>query len=140
MKKITERFRVISLMSFICICGLVTSCKKGRPASEYVKGLSDIAVQYNQNCPLVNDNGTTLESVTFAGNIMTYRLSLSDKAIANINLDAVRDSIIFKMSDKLKKYLVKGNCRLKYQYVSPNDSSYITIIPNELVDPSGKEE
>lgn len=140
MKKITERFRVISLMSFICVCGLVTSCKKGTSASEYVKGLSDIAAQYNQKCPIEKGNGAKLESVTFTGNMMTYRLSLSDKAIANINLDAVRDSIILNMSDKLKKYLVKGACRLKYQYVSPNDSSYITIIPNELVDHSGKEE
>lgn len=109
------------------------SCKKKETSSsEYVKGLSDIAVQYNKNCPKNEANGTKLESVTFTDNTMIFRLSLSDQAIVKINLDDTRDSIIRNMSDKLKKFLVRGNCNLEYKYVSPNDSSSITIVPNEL--------
>ena len=101
-------------------------------SSEYVKGLADIAAQYNKKCPKNEANGTKLESVRFEGNTITFRLSLSDQSIVKINLDNTRDSIIHNMSDKLKMFLVKGNCNLEYKYVSPNDSSSITIVPNEL--------
>lgn len=115
------------------------SCKKKDAIpSEYVKGLNDIAVQYNKKCPKDEANGTRLESVTFADSTLTFRLSLSDQAIVKINLDNARDSIIHNISDKLKKFLIKGNCNLEYKYVSPNDSSSITIISSELGDLDSK--
>ena len=124
---------LIGCISFAIVFGLMVSCKKKEPTpSEYVKGLSEIAEQYNKSCPKDEVNGTKLESVTFMGNTMTFRLSLSDEAIVTIDLDNTRDSIIHNMSDKLKKFLVKGNCNLEYKYVSPNDSSSITIVPKEL--------
>lgn len=124
---------IVGCLSFVLVLGLIMSCKKKETSSsEYVKGLSDIAVQYNKNCPKNEANGTKLESVTFTDNTMIFRLSLSDQAIVKINLDDTRDSIIRNMSDKLKKFLVRGNCNLEYKYVSPNDSSSITIVPNEL--------
>lgn len=135
MKKSTFTNFMIAFLSFMLLFGLAISCKKKEaPASEYVKGLSDIAAQYNKNCPKDEANGTKLESVTFSENTMTFRLSLSDQAIVTVNLDNTRDSIIQNMSDKLKKFLVKGNCNLEYKYVSPNDSSSITIVPKELGD------
>ena len=131
---------IVGCFSLALVLGLTVSCKKKENSpSEYVKGLSDIAVQYNKNCPKDEANGTKLESVTFADNTMTFRLSLTDQAIVTINLDNTRDSIINNMSDKLKKYLVKGNCNLEYKYVSPNDSSSITIVPNELGEIESKE-
>ena len=124
---------IVGCLSFALVLGLTVSCKKKEASpSDYVKGLSDIAIQYNKSCPKNEANGTKLESVTFADNTMTFRLSLSDQAIVTINLDNTRDSIIKNMSDKLKKFLVKGKCNLEYKYVSPNDSSSITIVPNEL--------
>ena len=140
MKKYTFYNLFVGFLSFALVLGLTVSCKKKEPASsEYVKGLSDIATQYNKNCPKDEANGTKLESVTFAENKMTFRLSLSDKAIVTINLDNTRDSIIHNMSDKLKKFLIKGNCNLEYKYVSPNDSSSITIVPKELGEIESKE-
>lgn len=132
-------YRLAGLLSVILVLGLAVSCKK-KQASDYVKGISDIAAQYNKKCPKDEVNGTRLESVTFADNTLSFRLSLSDKAIVTINLDNTRDSIIHNMSEKLKKFLVKGNCNLEYKYVSPNDSSSITIVPSELgyVDSEGK--
>lgn len=131
---------IVGCLSFVLVLGLTISCKKKETSpSEYVKGLSDIAVQYNRNCPKDEANGTKLESVTFTDNTMIFRLSLSDQAIVTINLDNTRDSIINNMSDKLKKFLVKGNCNLEYKYVSPNDSSSITIVPNELGEIESKE-
>lgn len=131
---------IVGCLSFVLVLGLTISCKKKETSpSEYVKGLSDIAVQYNKNCPKDEANGTKLESVTFTDNTMIFRLSLSDQAIVTINLDNTRDSIINNMSDKLKKFLVKGNCNLEYKYVSPNDSSSITIVPNELGEIESKE-
>ena len=138
MKKIINL--IVCCLSFVLLIGIIVSCKKKEASpSEYVKGLSDIAAQYNKNCPKDEANGTKLESVTFADNTMTFRLSLSDQAIVTINLDNTRDSIINNMSDKLKKFLVKGNCNLEYKYVSPNDSSSITIVPNELGEIESKE-
>lgn len=138
MKKIINL--IVCCLSFVLLIGIIVSCKKKETSpSEYVKGLSDIAAQYNKNCPKDEANGTKLESVTFADNTMTFRLSLSDQAIVTINLDNTRDSIINNMSDKLKKFLVKGNCNLEYKYVSPNDSSSITIVPNELGEIESKE-
>lgn len=133
MKKLSYANLILVFLSFALVQGITVSCKKKETApSEYVKGLSDIAIQYNKSCPKDEANGTKLESVTFADNTMTFRLSLSDQAIVTVNLDNTRDSIIHNMSDKLKNYLVKGNCNLEYKYVSPNDSSSITIVPNEL--------
>lgn len=133
MKKFSLYNIIRGLLSCALVLGLTTSCKKKEtPSSEYAKGLSDIAAQYNKSCPRDEANGTKLESVTFAENTMTFRLSLSDQAIVTVNLDNTRDSIIHNMSDKLKKFLVKGNCNLEYKFVSPNDSSSITIVPNEL--------
>lgn len=134
MRKKDNKFAItgIVLLLILC-CGMMTSCKnKETPASEYAKKLSNIAVLYNKKCPKEEKNGTKLESVTFANNTMIFRLSLSDKAIVSINLDDTRDSIIHNMSDNLKKFLVKGKCNLEYKYISPNDSSSITIIPDEL--------
>lgn len=135
MKKTAFYNLIVGFFSFALVLGLTMSCRKKEPApSEYVKGLSDIAIQYNKNCPKDEANGTKLESVTFAENTMKFRLTLSDQAIVTINLDNTRDSIIHNMSAKLKKFLIKGNCNLEYKYVSPNDSSSITIVPNELGD------
>lgn len=139
-----KKFSLSNLIGTFIFCaivlGMTVSCKKKETTpSEYIKGLSDIASQFNKNCPKDEANGTKLESVTFAENTMTFRLSLSDQAIVTINLDNTRDSIIHNMSDKLKKFLVKGNCNLEYKYVSPNDSSSITIVPNELGEIDSKE-
>lgn len=140
MKKMTHINLIAGCLSIAILFGLTVSCKKKEPnSSEYVKGLADIAEQYNERCPKEETNGTKLESVTFTDNTMTFRLSLSDQAIVTINLDNTRDSIIHNMSEKLKKFLVKGNCNLEYKYVSPNDSSSITIVPNELGDVDTKE-
>lgn len=139
MKKFSLSNFIGGFLSCALVIGLAVSCKKKETApSEYIKALSDIATLYNKNCPKDEANGTKLESVTFADNTMTFRLSLSDQAIVTINLDNTRDSLIHNMSDKLKKYLVKGNCNLEYKYVSPNDSSSITIVPNELGDTESK--
>ena len=128
-----NKFFLTGVMSIILLLSLVVSCnKKEKTSSEYAQSLSDIASVYNKKCPKDEANGTRLESVIFANNTMTFRMSLTDAAITMINLDETRDSIIHNMSDKLKKFLVKGECNLEYKYVSPNDSSSITIIPNEL--------
>lgn len=133
MKKISLSKLLGVFLSCAIVLGMTVSCKrKETTPSVYIKGLSDIAAQYNKSCPKDEANGTKLESVTFADSTMTFRLSLSDQAIVTINLDNTRDSIISNMSDKLKRFLVKGNCNLEYKYVSPNDSSSITIVPNEL--------
>lgn len=128
-------YRYACLLSLVLIYSLTTSCiQKGTDPSVYVKGLSDIATQYNKNCPKNEANGTTLQSVTFTDSTLRYRYTLSDQAIVTINLDNTRDSIIHNMTDKLRKFLVKGNCKLECKYVSPNDSSSITIVPKELGD------
>lgn len=133
MKNLKYVFFSWTLLSLFLVLGLLVSCKKRDAApSEYAKSLSDIATQYNNKCPKEEANGTTLESVTFADNTMIFRLSLSDQEIVTINLDNTRDSIIQNMSDNLRKFLIKGKCNLEYKYVSPNDSSSITIVPNEL--------
>lgn len=124
---------IVGAFTMMLLSGVLVACKKkDTPQSEYIQGLSDMAAQYNKTCPRDEGNGTKLESVRFEENTIIFRLSLSDKAIVSINLDNTRDSIINNMSDKLKKFLVKGNCNLEYKYVSPNDSSSITIVPNEL--------
>ena len=62
---------IVGCLSFVLVLGLIMSCKKKETSSsEYVKGLSDIAVQYNKNCPKNEANGTKLESVTFTDNTM----------------------------------------------------------------------
>ena len=134
--------RIISyFFSIALIFLLVTSCKKNNPQpSEYVKGLADIAARYNEKCPKEEANGTRLESVTFSDKTMTFRMSVSNQAISTINLDETRDSIIQNMSDKLKNFLIKGQCNLEYKYVSDNDSSSIVIIPEELGNPDSKKQ
>lgn len=138
MKYSGKVFALPCAMLLILALGLAVSCKKKE--SEFVKELSDVAAQYNKRCPKNEANGTTMESVTFADNTMTFRLSLSDESITTINLENARDSIIDNMPDKLKTYLVKANCNLEYKYVSPNDSSSITIVPAELGMSTSKEE
>ena len=130
--KTRTSFLLTYFLATVLVFGLTACKKKGNGSSEYVKGLADIAAQYNKRCPKDEANGTRLESVIFADNTMTFRLSLSDQAIVKIDLDNARDSIIHNMSDNLKEYLIKGKCNLEYKYVSPNDSSSITIVPNEL--------
>lgn len=128
-----KNYQFSSLLCLVALILIITSCKKkGSDSSIYVKSLADIAMQYNKSCPREEPNGTRLESVIFADNTMTFRMSLTDQAIVTINLDDTRDSIISHMTPKLKKFLTKGNCNLEYKYISPNDSSSITIIPKEL--------
>lgn len=125
---------IVSFLVITFVSGLFTSCKN-KPeltSSDYIKELRDIAVKYNTKCPMDEPNGTKLESVTFTDKTMTFRLSVSDEAIVTINLEETRDSLVKNMSNKLKKFLIRGNCNLEYKYISPNDSSSITIIPNEL--------
>lgn len=110
-----------------------SSCKpKVTDKSQYINAITEVAKQYQSHCPKQLDNNTMIESVEFVDSTLKFRMTLSDEAIANINLDNARDSIINNMTDKLKIALVKGQCNLEYKYVSPNDSSSITIIPNEL--------
>lgn len=111
------------------------SCKKKDPGPEqYMNAITEVAKQYQESCPKELPNNTTIESVEFSDSakVLSFRMTLSDEAIATINLDNTRDSIINNMSEKLKVALVKAGCDLVYKYVSPNDSSIITIIPNEL--------
>ncbi|MGN0213322.1 MAG: hypothetical protein ACI4AH_00760 [Muribaculaceae bacterium] len=123
-----------ALIAIVVIaCTSVSCVKKTDDKAKYINALSEIASTYNNKiCPKDEANGTRLETVTFKDNTMIYRMSLSDEAIATIDLEECRNNIIQNMSEKLKKYLVKGNCNLEYRYVSPNDSSSITIVPDEL--------
>lgn len=108
-------------------------CKKvGASTDEYSKTLEEAAAKFNASCPKDEPNGTRLESVCYKNNTMTFRLSGSDESITSVNLDSARSSIIRKMPESIKKVLVKSNSNLEYKYVSPNDSSSITILPNEL--------
>ena len=126
-------YRLANLLSLLALVVSVTSCKnKQTSPGEYLKAISSIATKYNTKCPIDQGNGTRIESVTFEDCTLIFRLSLSDEAITTVNLDNTRDSIINNMSDKLKKYLIKGGCKLIYKYVSPHDSSYVEIIPKEL--------
>lgn len=122
---------VLALVLFVCFA--LTGCKKtGASADEYSKQLEEAAAKFNAGCPKEKPNGTRLESVSYKNNTMTFRLSVSDESITSVNLDSARSSIIRDMPENLKKVLVKSNSNLEYKYVSPNDSSSITIVPNEL--------
>lgn len=138
-KKVWLRFAGISMILVLAF----GSCKKKAPGTEqYINAITEVAKQYQQNCPKQLPNNTTIESVEFSDSakVLTFRMTLTDEAIATINLDNARDSIINGMSDKLKLALVKAECDLEYKYVSPNDSSIIRIIPNELgTIPEGEE-
>lgn len=135
MKTLAAVKLILCILGFTFVLGLTASCKqKDNDTSLYVKQLSDMAVQLNKSCPNELKNGTRLESVTFADNTLTYRMSLSDQAIVTVNLDQTRDSLIQAISEKVKRFLVKGNCNFEYKYVSPNDSSSITIVPSEFKD------
>lgn len=134
-------YKIINKAFLVC-AGLVliliqvmtlNSCKpKETDKSQYINAITEVAKQYQSHCPKELDNNTTIESVEFSDNTLKFRMTLSDEAIANINLDNARDSIINNMTDKLKLAIVKSECKLEFKYVSPNDSSSITIIPNEL--------
>ena len=133
--------RGILSIAYLTLTLAVGGCgNKGKAPEAYQQALADIAVEYTKGCPKEQANGTKLESVTFKDNTMTFRMSLTDQAIAGINLDNARDSIVRGMSDNLRKYLANGKCNLEYWYVSPNDSSSITILPTELgyVEADGK--
>ena len=126
--KIYQYYPVIVLSLLLSL----TACKKKDDSAKYVKALAELAAQYNSHCPKDEANGTQLKSVAFEDNTVIFRLGLSDQAINMVNLDSARASIIQNMSGKLKRYLVKGNCSLQYKYISPNDSSSVTILPGEL--------
>ena len=133
MKRMRKNYFLLATSCCLAFAMTVISCsKKNDRASEYAKKIEEVAAKYQAKCPVKEANGTTLESVSFKDNTMLFRLTLSDEAIVTINLDNTRDSIIREMSDKLKQYFVKGNCKLEYRYVAPDDSSSITIVPNEL--------
>ena len=137
------RPRYISLiMPFVVLIAIISgtsvSCSSRGGTSKYIKELKEISAQYNKKCPIQNSNGTTLESVTFLDSIMLYRLSVPERALAAINSVSVKDSIRHNMSDKLKEYLVKGNCILEYRYITSSDSVSIIISPKELTDSISK--
>lgn len=134
MKNFNIKHLLTSLLTIALIFGLVACKEKEKDSSVYVKEIEKEAALLNKKCPKDEGNGKILESVTFVNDTLLYRLTVSDQAIVKINLDDTRDSIIHNMSDKLKKFLIKGKCNLEYRYVSPNDSSSITIVPNELGD------
>ena len=138
MKNWNCSYRFVRLLSLFLVIGLTVSCKKKEPSSdEYIQAIEKMAEQ--QNAKILNDgkNGTGLESVIFTSqnSTLTYRYHLSDEAIATVNVNDsnTRKDIIGTLSNDLKECLVKGNCRLKYMYVSPHDSSFIEIVPDELV-------
>lgn len=134
MKALKYLNQVVSLLSLILIIGLTTSCKKEPGQDEYRKILSEKAKQDNMKCKDGDDNETYLKSVLFEDSILTYTFGLSDKAIVTVDVkdSTTRKNIIARLSDKMKEYMVKGNCRLIYKYVSPHDSSSIEILPDEL--------
>lgn len=130
-------YRLASILSLILVMGLTESCKKSGPnATAYITAIQDMAAKYQAECPKNLPNGTQLESVIFTlgDSTLTYKYSMSDKAIVSVNVNDsnFRKNIIEKLPNQLKEYLVKGKCKLKYKYVSPHDSSYIEIIPQEL--------
>lgn len=137
MKHIECTYKVVSLLFMALVLGLIISCKKKGPTEDdYLKAIANMAAKSQSECPKVKSNGIRLESVIFTpkDTILTYRLSISDEAIitVNVNDSNTRKNIIDELSGQLKEYLVKGKCKLKYQYVSPHDSSYIEILPSEL--------
>lgn len=126
--------RLFGLIFLLLVIGLTSSCKKEPEASKYVKAIMSFANRENQKCPLDKGKGIQLQSVTFGDNTLTYRYSVSDEAITTVNVNDsnTRKSIIGYLPEKMKEYIVKGNCKLKYLYVSQRDSSYLEIIPEEL--------
>lgn len=135
MKRRNNAAQLFCLLSVLLIFGLVSSCKKKEPdASNYIEAITSFANQQNKKCPVIINKSTQLESVTFGENTLTYRYTVSDEVITTVNVNDsnTRKSIIGDLSEQLKEYMVKGNCKLKYLYVSQHDSSYLEIIPAEL--------
>lgn len=109
----------------------ISSCK-GPKSSQGENSISALVQQLQSQCPKDMGNGTTLDSVYFVDKTITYRMKMSDEAIATVNPTTARDSIIGQMNEKLKRVLLKDGCNVKYKYISDNDSIIITILPSEL--------
>lgn len=124
--KLTFTLFAIVLMAMTTV--MHTSCKK----PDYTNELSKIATEYQTRCPEKQPNGTTLDSVIFKNDTLTFQLSLSNNQIKTLNLDSVRKSIVQGVTENLKHYLVNGNCHLTYRYVSPKSTSTIVITPDDL--------
>ena len=121
----------------LLILALGTSCKKDKQSqeadsSEYANRLEEQAQKLNEKCPKQLKNGLELISVSFKDNTQLYRYRVTDQQIVTINLDQARDSIVASLTENEKEYLIKGKCSQEHRFISPNDSSSITIIPKEL--------
>lgn len=134
MKNIKSILGVFVFMALM-VSGMV-SCDKKQAApntEKYVEAIKKEANSYNAKCPIKNDkNGTTITSVSYQDSALVFVCETSDKNIVTVNLDSARTAIIGGMSDNLKDVLVKGKCDVVYKYKSQNDSSTITIVPQEI--------
>ena len=121
----------------LLVLTLGVSCKDKKKTqesdgSEYADRLEEQAENLNKQCPKQLSNGMELLSVTFKDNTQLFRYSVTDQQIVTIDLEQARDSIIASLTENEKDYLISGKCCQEHRYVSPNDSSSITIIPSEL--------
>jgi len=127
-------------IAFVAILALAatTACKKqvvvAPSAEDYAENISNKAEEINKECPREVENGKTLLSVTFDDNTLLYRLSVTDEEHEYVkkNFNATRDSLTRCTTDNLKEQLIAGKCSMEYRYIAPNDSTPITITPEEL--------
>ena len=124
------RFIAISVMAVAAMA--LTSCKNGKSAEDCVKALTGIAEEYQKKCPEEEPNGTTLDSVVFKNDTLTFQISLSNKQLETVNLDSAKKSITQGVTENMRYHLVNGNCCLAYKYVAPKRTSIIVITPDEL--------
>lgn len=122
----------LAIVALILLQVMTISSCKGTKSSQGENSISALVQQLQSQCPKDMGNGTTLDSVYFVDKTITYRMKMSDEAIATVNPTTARDSIIGQMNEKLKRVLLKDGCNVKYKYISDNDSIIITILPSEL--------
>ena len=122
----------LAVVALILLQVMAISSCKGTKSSQGENSISALVQQLQSQCPKDMGNGTTLDSVYFVDKTITYRMKMSDEAIATVNPTTARDSIIGQMNEKLKRVLLKDGCNVKYKYISDNDSIIITILPSEL--------
>lgn len=127
-RNFTSRLAIAALILLQVMA--ISSCK--HKSSQGENSISALVQQLQSQCPKDMGNGTTLDSVYFVDKTITYRMKMSDEAIATVNPTTARDSIIGQMNEKLKRVLLKDGCNVKYKYISDNDSIIITILPGEL--------
>lgn len=119
----------LNVIALLLCTFLFASCNS---APSYDDQLHELADEFNKQCPMPQENGTTIKDCSYNDGVLTYHYGVSPDILLNMDVIDRKQKNVQALNPKIAGAIKNLNGKIRYVYMAEEDSVEITIVSSEL--------